>query len=64
MPDEASLEESVEVLVIAGDDDQLLDSRCPIGERTTLHAPHELVQRALAPAIAVEPNAPQDLDSR
>jgi hypothetical protein len=64
VPDEHPPEELVEVFAIAGDDDELLNSGGLVVESTSLQAPHELVERALAPAVTGEACAPQDLDGR
>jgi len=61
---ERSLEKVVEMLAIACNDDELSDAFRLVVKTPRPHSPHELVERALASAIASEPDAPQDFDGR
>src|SRR6266850_4456173 len=57
---ERSLEKFVEMLAVAGDDDELSGLLRLAVETPSPHSPHELVERALASPIAGEPDAPKD----
>src|SRR5713101_2401335 len=61
---EPSLENVVEMLAIACDDDELSGILRLVVKAPSSHSPYELVERAFASTKAGEPHAPQDFDGR